>query len=62
MYGQNLTQIEAIGYNQVYNVKPYCEGYLQTTPSILFLLLPLTFCVMFNRSSYSKYLFKYIIL
>jgi hypothetical protein len=32
------------------------------TPSILFLLSPLTFCITFDRSSYSKYLFKYVIL
>jgi hypothetical protein len=31
-------------------------------PSILFLLSSLTFLVTFNRSSYLKYLFKYIIL
>jgi hypothetical protein len=36
--------------------------HLPYTLSILFLLSPLTFWFMFDRSSYSKYLFKYVIL
>jgi hypothetical protein len=39
--------------------KSYCQMH---TLFILFLIIVIDFFIMFNRLSYSKYLFKYIIL
>jgi hypothetical protein len=40
----------------------YMELTLKNDDIILFLLSSLTFFIMFDRSSYSKYLFKYVVL
>jgi hypothetical protein len=65
VFGENVLFAIELNFDALFAIVTHCSiiTMLNVTPFILFfIMITIEFFIMFDHSSYSKYLFKYIIL